>query len=365
MTERERVLTLLSGKKPDQVPWFGDLAYWYPYALDKNVVDTKYAGDGLYQLHRDLGVGFYLQGYFPFKERHEHVDYRTTRNGNDILYEWVTPVGTLHQIETMLPESYTVAIREHMIKSAEDLKIYSYIMENTNYVPNYDLAKDRYQKIGSNGVILCYLPKSPYMDLVALKAGIMTVVDLIMDEPDLFHSTLELLETKYDQAAQIAVDSPAELLMIPENISSEVVGKGPYNKYMHRFHEKWNGRIKKANKTSFVHLDGTMRGLLSELSKSNFQVIEALTPAPVGDIDIENLIEWVEPGTVMWGGLPGVYFTDLVSDSQFDEFVIRVLDTMTKEPRYVLGVADQVPPGSRVERIARVRTLVDQYGKYK
>jgi hypothetical protein len=27
----------------------------------------QYQGDGIYQHHRDLGVGFYLQGYFPFK----------------------------------------------------------------------------------------------------------------------------------------------------------------------------------------------------------------------------------------------------------------------------------------------------------
>ena len=39
MKERERVLTLLSGGKPDQVPWFGDLAYWIPYAEEnlKNI----------------------------------------------------------------------------------------------------------------------------------------------------------------------------------------------------------------------------------------------------------------------------------------------------------------------------------------
>lgn len=28
MTERERVLTLLAGGRPDRIPWFGDLDYW-------------------------------------------------------------------------------------------------------------------------------------------------------------------------------------------------------------------------------------------------------------------------------------------------------------------------------------------------
>jgi hypothetical protein len=52
-----------------------------------------------------------------------------------------------------------------------------------------------------------------------------------------------------------------------------------------------------------------------------------------------------------------------VSDADFDAFVIRVLDVMKSEPRYVLGVADQVPPLARFERIARVRELVEEHGR--
>ena len=46
-----------------------------------------------------------------------------------------------------------------------------------------------------------------------------------------------------------------------------------------------------------------------------------------------------------------MYFTDLISDEEFDAYVIRVLEVWKSEPRYVLGVADQVPPLSRPERI--------------
>ncbi|MGI6689763.1 MAG: hypothetical protein ACOX63_02755 [Christensenellales bacterium] len=48
----------------------------------------------------------------------------------------------------------------------------------------------------------------------------------------------------------------------------------------------------------------------------------------------------------------------------FGDDVKRVLDTWVTKPRYVLGVADQVPPYSSPERIMRVRTLVDRYGRY-
>ena len=364
MTERERILALLRGETPDQVPWFGDLAYWVPYAHDKEVIDDAYKGDGLFQLHRDLGVGFYLQGYAPYTEETEDVDIRREVNGNRITTYWHTPVGDLEETEISLPDSYTVAPLEHRIKTIEDLETYVYIQEHTVFRPDYGEAARRYALIGDNGCVLCYLPKSPYMDLVALKAGIMTVVELMTEEEERFDACMERLEVCADRAAQIALDSPAEFLMIPENISSEVVGKGPYRAYMERYHRKWFEKIKAAGKVSFVHMDGTMRGLLREVSEAGCRVMEALTPAPTGDIGIEDLHNWVTEDTVLWGGIPGAYFTDSVSDAEFDSYVRRVLETWRTKPRYVLGVADEVPPYSRPERIARVRTLVDRYGKY-
>jgi hypothetical protein len=48
--------------------------------------------------------------------------------------------------------------------------------------------------------------------------------------------------------------------------------------------------------------------------------------------------------TVFWGGIPGAFFTPLVSDEEFDAHVKRTIEVMRRSPRYVLGVADQVPP---------------------
>ena len=37
---------------------------------------------------------------------------------------------------------------------------------------------------------------------------------------------------------------------------------------------------------------------------------------------------------------------------------------MRREPRYVLGVADQVPPDGLESRVRRVAEIVDEYGFY-
>jgi hypothetical protein len=364
MDMRSRVLSVLNGKQPDVVPWLGDLDYWMQYLNVAGLMPDPYKGDGIYQLHRDLGLGFYLQGYFPYRTVYDGVQVIEEPMGRDKLIRVCTPYGELHEFQKWIDVSYCVAWSERMVKTWRDLPALRYLYEHTFYEPDYELAARRYDLIGDNGVVLCYLPKSPFMQMVALDAGIRAVTYALADAPEEFEATLAVMEQKAAEASEIALNSPAECLMIPENLSSEVVGKRFYNKYVRPHDTHWVERIRAAGKYSFIHIDGTLRGLIREASDTGFNVLEACTPAPVGDIAIEEINQWVAPGTVVWGGLPGIYFTDLISDEEFDAFVIRVLEVMKSAPRYVLGVADQVPPLARFERIARVRPLVEQYGRY-
>jgi uroporphyrinogen-III decarboxylase len=162
------------------------------------------------------------------------------------------------------------------------------------------------------------------------------------------------------------VDSPAEVLMIPENLSSEMVGPQFFESYMREYQEEWVREIKKAGKFSFIHIDGTLRGLLREEASTGFSVLEALTPKPSGDMDFREVAALANnPDSILWGGIPGVCFTNHISDEEFDKHVCQVIEVMRAEPRYVLGVADQVPPDGLESRVRRVGELVDRYGSYE
>lgn len=95
-------------------------------------------------------------------------------------------------------------------------------------------------------------------------------------------------------------------------------------------------------------------------------MIEAVTPLPMGDVAIEEVASLVDEKTIIWGGIPGGMFVEsTMSDEDFDNHVKRCIEVMTQSPRYVLGVADEVVPGSSERRIRRVRELVDMYGAYR
>ncbi len=364
MTPRERVMAVLNGRQPDKVPWFGDLSYWFAYLEASGAMPDRYRREGEYAYHRDLGVGFYLQGYFPFTAHHDNVRINRERQGHTFIDTVETPVGTLRQVRRYLPESACEAVVEHYIKDWRDLEALRFWFSHVVYEPDYDLASRRYDLVGENGIVLCYLPKSPFMEMMVLLAGLETTTGLWSDAQDEFNETLLALEMKADEAAAIAVASPAECLMIPENLSAEMVGTFWYEHYLRPYETRWTTRIADAGKHSFIHMDGTLSGLLPHVASAGFRVIEAVTPAPVGDVPIDELRTLADHGEViLWGGIPGAFFCDTVTDDDFERFVIGVLEVMTASRGFVLGVADQVPPGARPERIRRVGELVEQFGR--
>lgn len=366
MNERDNLLALLSGGTPERVPWFGDLDYWATALTGRGLKPQGFRATNAYvDWHMDLGVGFYLQGYFPFSTTLNDCVITEWNDGPKRYRQIETPKGTLRECQQWLPESFSEGYLEHLVKSVDDLPAYQFMMRNAVYAPDYTFATRRleYLKQTGAGVLLAYLPKSPLMQMVALDAGIEAFIEMRCDDPDLLAETLAVARESHGRAARIAVDSPAEILMMPENLSSEVVGPALFEEFMRPYQTAWAAAIREAGKYSCIHMDGTIKGLLRQECSVGLDFIEALTPAPVGDLAIGDWADYCgNDTTILWGGIPGGYFTAHVSDAEFDRHVREVLAVMRRSPRHVLGVADQVPPDGLESRIRRVRELVWEFG---
>lgn len=365
-THRSRLLTLLAADTSDHVPWFADLDYYATALIARGDRPTDFKPSTDYiDWHEALGAGFYLQGYFPYRIEYPGCRVKESKEGNRRVRTVETPRGSLRECWQYLPSSFTEAPVEHFVKGKEDLPAYRYMYEHMKFTPDYSKAEKRSREIADRGINLCYSPKSPFMRLAVLDAGIETLTLLAFTEPEELVATVELMVDRLSEAVNIAAAAPVDAVMIPENLSSELIGKRFFHDYLEPVQTDWIGRIHEAGKFSFIHVDGSLRGLLAEEAALGFSVLEALTPAPVGDLAVPEWNEFVAPSkSVLWGGIPGSYFTPLVSEEEFVRHVRSVLAIMRTEPRYVLGVADQVPPDGMESRIKRVAELVDEFGKY-
>lgn len=384
---RENLLKLLKGSMPEGLPWFSDLTYWHFAMAQKHELEKKYLGfAGLLNLHRDLETGFYLQGYEPYIPRYKNCEVyeverqigsedfaslyhgskiiKSEKDNNNIIRKIVTKKGKIDEEWQYSLQTFSWAPTKYLINSIEDLKVFKYWVENTSYVPDYERAYMVKELVGDIGCVLCYQPRSPFMQLIVLFSGISNVVNLMMEDGKLFAETIEVLKSKSDEAAEIVLRSPAEFIMIPENLSSEMVGKKFYEEYLRQYETEWCSKIKSNGKYSFIHMDGSLKGLLKEVSSAGFSVIEAMTPAPVGDLEVSEFDNYIRGDTVMWGGLPGALFIPSFDDEKFEEFVVQVIKIMVLNPRYVLGIGDQLPPDGIIERVKVVSELVNKYGVY-
>ena len=78
---------------------------------------------------------------------------------------------------------------------------------------------------------------------------------------------------------------------------------------MYDYQKEWTTKIREAGKYSFIHIDGTLAGLLKQEAAVGFTVLEALTPYPVGDMkweDLEPFAGRFEKYTLGW--YPGIIF---------------------------------------------------------
>jgi hypothetical protein len=366
MTPRERVLAVLRHEAADRVPWFGDLDYWATSLIHRGLRPAGFTESADYLAwHRDLGVGFYLQGWFPMKLGIDGGEVEDRDDG--VTRERIirTPLGTLRDRWTWSAQTYSWAPVERLVKTGEDLRRYRWVAEHAVWQADYAHAARRGPQIGSLGVLLGYLHHSPLMQMVAIDAGIEFVAVADADDPDLLGATLAAWADSLEPAQRIAIASPAEVLMISDNLSSEVVGTRLFERYLRPYYETWTPRIREAGKLSCVHLDGTLRGLLGQVGGCGFTFIEAMTPAPVGDVPVSAWPSFrAGSDVVYWGGIPGAYFSPVTSDAEFERHVRDVLGVMRVDRGMVLGVADQVPPDALERRVRRVAELVEEQGRY-
>lgn len=84
--------------------------------------------------------------------------------------------------------------------------------------------------------------------------------------------------------------------------------------------------IRAAAKLSFVHMDGTLCGLLPMVADTCFDVIEAVTPHTVGDESMSDWRSLAGSYVVHWEGLPGVCLALLVVLDDYQHHVRSTLD---------------------------------------
>lgn len=364
MTPRERLLAPFRGIVPDCPAWVADLTYWHSAAVLRGQLDPRYsAPEGLKQLHLDLGVcNYYNYGESAFRCQDGEVTCTVEEKDGVRQRYWRTPKGMLTDRWRFLPEAWCWAHEEYAVKVVADFAALRCIFEQRRYEPNYEALARRDETVGEDGLPLVPMPRSPLPSLLTDWCGVEQTIYFLMDAPEVVVETLAAIDRSNDAAIAIAVDGPAVLFHFCDNLDSSA-STSFFDNHMRAYYQKRLTQVHQAGKHAVVHLDGRVRGLLRKLVDCGFDGIESITPAPVGDVGIEEVRALAgNDRVVLWGGVPGAMFAAPWQESEACEQARQVVRTWASAGRVVVGSADQIPPDGHVEYCRAIAQTIRETG---
>ena len=372
MLPSERLIAAFEGRKADAMPWFADLTYWYSAQVAMKMIPSKYEGQGRLNLFKDLGCGAHEELYGPVvTTRYGQVKTRThevpERDGGVTTYTiFETPLGELRKVERSSMVSYSKATIEYPVKTEKDLKILRFIVKDQKIEPSQEAYENQLRLTemwDGWGIVSSLPPRTPFARLIIEWAGFMNVIRLQWRARAEFDETMQVMYEGDDPVYEAIRHAPAKFVYFGENLSSELISPNLFKTYFDSYYKKRSSQLHAKGKLIFVHIDGSLRGLLPLLARTGVDSAQSLTPAPFGDVKIQDLRKISGEGIVLWGGLPGVLFSNKYPTEILKQTLEEVIENYLEDYRFVIGVADQVPPDGEIERVRMVSDVVETKGR--
>ena len=364
MTSRERLTAALRREPVDRLPWTVDLEYYNAALRDQGKFDARYEGvEGFLRQHEELGADpHFCYGCAPFCDiSYDGIACETRRSSGETTTTWTVDGKTLTAVKRYASASFCWAPHKYPVETVEDMALLLKLLSRCRVLPRLDRHEEMQRKWGERGLLLLGLEQTPVPALITDWCGVMATTFLHADAPDLFSSVLSVLDELYDPLYEAVCEYQPVVAEFGDNISGETVGTF-WEKHMVPVYRRRLRQLHSAGITCVIHNDGTVRSVLGKIAAVGFDGAEALTPAPVGDVQVAELRRIAgRDDFILWGMVPGALFSRNCSEGEFRAYVSNMLDTCSGP--MIVGSADQVPPDSDLARVRIVADLISAKAK--
>jgi len=373
MTLRERILAVYQGETPDVVPFMLDLSHWFyqknqlPWDISAAYEQPEYA---LIDYHKQVGAGFYVPnlGSFYNSAYAGDVQVETIKDESgpqpEIFWCLTTPLGSIERRRVWEPGSYSWAISRWGVRTEQDLRVLGYALGSRTFAPRWDKYHAWDEYVGDTGIV-CLLPGySAIGYLMHYWMGVEGLLYAAADWPETVHAVVDQINENNLQMIDLLATAPGEVVIMGDNFSSDLQPPHFFAEWSRAYYAEAIRRLHAGGKKVAVHIDGKLRGAIAMLRAVGMDGVDAATPVPMGDLTPAECREEASPDVVLSGGVSPDLWYDYVPEEAFVAAVKAWLDLKRVSPRLIANAGDQVPPGAAESRIALMRDLVDEYGRY-
>ncbi len=382
MTSRERLMALLTGKPPDRIAWAPLIDGYYVASLPADfqrehfgfiLGDYATASELSDELRRRILDFTRLIGA-DILERHapglkSHVDDLTIEQipegGRKIRRRFVTSVGILTDVVYSVPESpnYPFYGVEYKLKTAEDLRVYRHMWENTHFEPDNQAFLDEDAAIGDDGVAMIDVPQSAVQLLLGEEAGVTNFYYLLQDHLAEMESLIEAIHAKIREACAIIAHSPAHVAIAMEDLSSTTSSPAIFERYSWRHLNEYADILHAEGKIFLAHMCGLLKAMAPLIARSRLDGVESLTSLPLGDLSVTEARRCWGEKLVIVGGLNAHVMLE-TDQAKVRAAVTEALEQARPGFNFILSNGDAMPYGASLETLRTIAQTVQDHGNF-
>ncbi len=347
MEVRERIVSVLSGRMPDKIPWL-----IYSNHLPRGSFERRM---------REMGLGLDERcSIYRIFMPNVRIESRTI--GDYVYTTYRTPVGELHSktrigMRFQFPGgSWTV---EYPVKNTDDVKALRFMIEDTVYEPDYENYVRIKEELGEDGIVTVWADYTPLMKIIVRYMGFRTFALMYRKNRGVIEDLINILDESFSKMYRIIADSPAEIVRIGDNTDSLLVSPSLFEKYCLPYYDKYAETLHEKGKIVISHMDGRLKALKNLIAKTRLDAIEAFTPPPGGDLPPREAKEaWSDKA--VWMNFPEEVF--LRTPEEIERYTTALLEEIAPGESFIISVTEDIHPEHYRKGIETVTKTLCRYG---
>jgi hypothetical protein len=325
------------------------------------VPDFARTGDDRNLHHRALG--FYNHPDFPYRADFSDVEHRVVVEPQALSTIYRTSAGDVSTKIRYSPAfldsgSSIPDILEPAIKGSDDYPRVAEIMAKVRIVPAPDSYERYRSRIGERGIAVAYLSlaASPIHHVMRDLRKLEPFFFDLHDDPRPVHALSEALAPVYDDLVSAALASSAEVVLLGANYDDAVTYPPFFERHVMPWLRKAAERLHGTGKLLMTHTDGENQRLLPFLKASRFDIADSVCPAPMTKVSLRDYRAAFGGAVSIWGGVPSILvLKDTCAEADFRSYVDGLIADTRPYDRFILSVADTLPPDADFGRILHLR----------